>query len=260
MTLSVHEFGRELIRQKDLDPVYVLLHEASLSRTDLQRWLVSYWCFYHVGTASAIAYSEEEYWDRMDTAAGSKEWPRSSERRHFRGAAAKKSVDYLQRRGVTNLFQDVLGDGKEINARDLTQVVQQWVGFGPWIAFKVVDMLERLGIRSVRFDLSTAMYSSPLAGADLFHREAGSPPTSDVAKWAVDSILRELGKLKAPPRYERAINFQEVETILCKWHSYRKGHYHLGEDVTACRRGLLRYARNPMAQRLIAAGGKGGLW
>src|SRR5262245_42889310 len=107
--LSCYEFGRQLILTKDLDPVYVLLHHSKLGTTFpamLHRWLMAYWCFYHVGTASWITYEGMGYWERMEQAASSKNYPRSPERRHFRGQNAIKSVAYLKYRGLTALFRD----------------------------------------------------------------------------------------------------------------------------------------------------------
>ena len=106
------DFGRRLVQTNDLDPVYVLLHNAPMSKEQLHQWLLAYWCFYHVGTASWIAQNSGGFWNRMKTAAGSKEYPRSSERRHFRGRNAANSVAYLEDRGIESLFSDVIQNGR----------------------------------------------------------------------------------------------------------------------------------------------------
>lgn len=254
--LDIYEFGRQLIETKDLDPVYVLLWNAGLDSARLKRWLLSYWCFYHVGTASWIL-DQPSYWKAMATAAGSKEYPRCPERRHFRGDNAKKSVEYLQGRGLSELFDSLL---QETTAVGIMSLVQGWVGFGPWISFKVADMLERLGLSKLEFGRDEVMYESPLEGAKLLYDvERGGEPPTDVGDWAIDAVLQNLGSLKAPPRYERSINAQEVETILCKWKSHMAGRYHVGEDIESCRKGLTRFD-TPTNQRLIESGRKGELW
>lgn len=264
MPLSVYDFGRELIESKDLDPVYVILHEAQLDVRELCVWLLPYFCFYHVGTASWISdqkYGDTQYWRRMQQAAGSSDYPRSSERRHFRGEAALKSVAWLKKRGVLSLFQPLLGR-RDIKAVEVIEYVKTWYLFGDWIAFKVADILERLGLASVKFSLDTVLYDSPRKGAEtLWANEMDEEHMpAEVGEWAVNRILSELGGLQAPPRYERPINAQEAETILCKWKSYMNGHYHVGEDIEATRKGLMRFARCGMSQRLLAAGKKGKLW
>lgn len=270
--LDIYEFGKRLIETKDLDPVYVLAWETHWWHPeDVHRWLIAYWCFYHVGTASWITdpSDDEEMWERMTTAAGSSDYPRSSERRHFRAKNATESVKYLRELGVKGIRDDIQGAGTTV--ADLMKTVQRWTGFGPWIAFKVADMVERLDLRAVDFsDTGSWLYDSPREAAKTLWDSEGQPHFvqhpidarfgSAVGGWAIDRVLYELGEMEAPPRYERKINAQEAETILCKWKSYMNGHYEIGEDITACRKGLLRFAKTPTAQLLLQAGKRGGLW
>lgn len=257
--LNCFSFGKELIATKDLDPVYVLLWGAQLPEKQLQKWLLAYWCFYHIGTASWIV--DGDYWERMQTAAESKAYPRSSERRHFRGKNAYKSVAYLKEEGLNNLFQPLWA--VESTAAKVMKEVQQWRAFGPWIAFKVADMLERLEIAHIHFDTAdVVLFDSPQKGAQLLRESLGEAISDErVASWAIERILASpLGGMKAPPRYERGINAQEAETILCKWKSYLNGHYRIGEDIEACQNGLQRFPKSKTAKQLIVAGQEGGLW
>lgn len=256
----VERFGHELLRTRDLDPVYVVLHEAALEPELLRRWLLAYWCFYHVGTASWIVERGQDYWDRMFLAAGSKEYPRSAERRHFRGAQATDSVSYLRTRGLFSLFRDLELAGS--SARQVIQAVRTWRGFGPWIAFKVADMIERLGVRHLEFPMDVVLYDSPRKAAELLHEREGRPDKggAGVGEWAVGRLLKVFGDRLAPPGYERPVGVQEVETILCKWGSHVKGHYEVGEDVEAVHRGLGRFPGCPVSARLLDAGRRRGLW
>lgn len=274
--MSIYEFGEKLILTKDLDPVYVLLYHSIFSKEKMRRWLIAYWCFYHVGTASWISdcLTENVFWDRMRTAAGSKEYPRSSERRHFRGKNATDSVAYLSSQGIAGLWERFDEVGKSgIGIVDVMDHIETWVGFGPWIAFKVADMIERLGLVKVQFDdAAMFLFDSPREGAELLWEteNRGEPVPINVGTWAVERILAHLksrrgndlplGRLLAPPRYERPLNAQEAETILCKWKAYRNGRYEIGEDIHACRRSLLRFPRVRTSQRLLESGRVGGLW
>lgn len=295
-TLSVHEFGEELLRLNDLDPVYVLVWEAmntvgsDFDRVKTYHWLLAFWSFYHVGTASYIAepfhqpglsYERKsgEYWERMKEAAASKEFPRSSERRHFRGDLAKESIKFLSAYGVPALFHPFLQDranGITPKAEHVISQIRSWKEFGPWVAFKAADMLERLDILPIDFEpTSKIFYESPAKAAALLWDEcnpgldAGREPGGVVA-WAIGEVLARLKRDPiadrgtkrglAPPRYERELNAQEAETVLCKWGSYRAGHYHIGEDVVACREGLKKFAKCRTAQVLLKAGSRGGLW
>lgn len=261
--MTCFEFGRELIKRNDIDPVYVLLWNANFDRYRMKRWLLAYWGFYHMGTASWISEGHGmNYWDRFMRAAKSKEYPRCPERRHFRGLNAVKSTEYLESVGLDALYKPILLS-REQTAGEVMKKVQEWVGFGPWIAFKVADMLERLGLARIAFDVeSVFLFDSPKEGAQRLWESLGKPleATFGLNKWAVKTILSELGELKAPPRFERTINAQEAETILCKHFSYLKGRYKIGEDIHNCRKSLLRFARTKTCQQLLKAGKVGGLW
>ena len=229
--LNPYDFGKRLIDTNDLDPVYVVLWKAQLDHKELQRWLLAYWCFYHSGTASWIVDRPGEFWLRMETAAASKDWPRCSERRHFRGKAATDSIAYLESQGVSQLFDYPTKYNRHLE--DIMREVQTWVGFGPWIAFKVADMLERLGLADVEFSTGPIfLFKSPKEGADLMWERYGKGPEPEhKGEWAVKSLLRGLGPRLAPPRQERVLGVQEAETVLCKWKSYLNGHYKIGEDI-----------------------------
>lgn len=237
--LSVYDFGQQLLETNDLDPIYVMLWEAKLPKEKLQKWLLSYWCHYHSGTASWTV-DQKDYWQALFDVAGSKEYPRSMERRHFRGNNALKSVTDLCQQTVAERLNPIM-NATEIPATDLMSYVRQWNGFGPWIAFKVADMIERLDLARVKFDVNNiTIFDSPREGAELLYQETGNPEVkpTNIVRWAVGEIINCLGDFKAPPRYERGINIQEAETVLCKWKSYRNGHYKVGEDIESLKRSL----------------------
>lgn len=253
MTLSVWDFGQQLLDTNDLDPIYCMLWEAKLPRETLLKWLLSYWCHYHSGTASWTV-DQDCFWDALMAVAGSKEYPRCPERRHFRGQNAIKSVLDLQKQTVKERL-DPITNGTEIAANDLMKYVQQWVGFGPWIAFKAADMIERLGLAKVRFDVNNiTLFDSPREGAELMYLKYGNhkiKPTN-VVSWSIKQLLYFFQGRLAPPRYERPINVQEAETILCKWKSHCNGHYQPGEDIESLRKTLRHYKDSPTSKRLLA--------
>lgn len=260
--LGIYEFGRQLLETQDLDPVYVVAHGAGLSGEKLKRWLLAYWCFYHVGSACVMAEREgEAFWELMAQAAASKEWPRGTERRHFRGKASIESVTWLRTRGFDGLWGPLSKAGYVYPLHEVMNYVRSWYLFGDWIAFKAADMLERLGLCQVYFPPESvfSMFDAPKKGAAEMALRHG-PSTGEVCRWAHDRLLEELGTYQAPPGHDRSINVQEVETILCKWKSHLGGHYEIGKDTSEVQHGLLRYARCKTAQALIRGGREGGLW
>jgi len=54
----------------------------------------------------------------------------------------------------------------------------------------------------------------------------------------VEHLIATFAGSTAPPVHDRAVGYQEVETILCKWKSHMNGHYRVGRDCIEIREGL----------------------
>lgn len=261
--LTPGQFSRALIESKDLDPVYVVLWNLDvISEEDLAKFLLAYFCFYHLGTASWIV-DQRNYWEALSFAASTKEHARSSERRHFRGKNAVDAVDYLRELGQEpiEIINGFCQDAAYPTLSQVTTRVKELQGFGDWIAFKVADMLERLAICPVVFSPQDifSVYASPREGAELVAQLRGYDG-DDPCTYSYNHLKHQLKGLKAPPRYERDVNVQEIETCLCKYVSHHKGRYEVGKDIGEIRHALLKYSNTRTAGKLFKAGQKGGLW
>lgn len=260
--LPIEQFGRHLITSGDLDPVYIALHKLDWEPAQVNRWLIAYWCFYHCGFASyASEYIGDEFWDTMQKAAINEteappggRWPRGTERRHARGAQGVKMVHDLRARYGENtdgMVSYLCFPSTEIGVLNLPfQLVanraKEHTLFGPWIAFKIADMLDRVLDVKVDFDQAHIfMFKDPVKAAEMLFRQK-SGIDSKSAKIHVDKIIPEIvsylenefSDLKAPPLGDRPIGLQEVETVLCKWKSHQNGHYPLNNDIDEINEGL----------------------
>ncbi len=260
---SIEDFGRQLIVTNDLDPIYNALigvKQAGLyDQAQLYRWLIAYWCFYHAGVASYLSEFEgQPFWHEMWIAATNVEpcpieerWPRGRERRHFRGPNAIRAVRHLKQAFGTLPEQMVVriidGDETPLPFKLVSQRVQLHVGFGPWIGFKVADMIDR--VLGVQVDFDTAavfMFKDPEKAAWMLWDERqghkypdGWKPKRDVVLGSITNyLIEQFQDLKAPPLFDRPINIQEVETVLCKWKSHMNGHYPPGSDIHEIGEGL----------------------
>lgn len=251
--LTLEEFGTKLLQTQDLDPVYVALHRVQLPSAQLRRLCLAYWCFYHLGAAAKLSEaSGSKFWDLMREAAVNagtpKPWPRGAERRHFRGQQAVDAVAALvDRYKAPEGFVDYVlhpADGARPTFGGVTARVQEHRGFGPWIAFKIADMGERIFGAPVDFsNCEFGVYKDPRQGAALARVERGEASHHDANKpWLYpisDYEVREefahwtkhFRKAKAPPQLDRPVGVQEIETIFCKYKSYRKGSYPPGKDT-----------------------------
>lgn len=274
--MKLQEFGDALLRTRDLDPVYVGLAGAKLDPPQLARWLLAYWCFYHVGSASWLSeQTGADFWQGMRVAAENVlsphraqhslpegRWPRAAERRHFRGAKCAAAVEWLRTQSagipeapVTGLARWVGEAGSSqpsqppvLTADELMRAVQLWPMFGPWIAFKAADMMERVWGLPVTFDRNLGlMYEEPRRGLDLAVIEEGWTCGAEVG---YERLLTYFSPRLAPPG-GRNCGPQEVETILCKWKSHVGGHYWVGKDIHEQRAALAGWGAT--AERVLRA-------
>lgn len=269
--LTIEQFGEALLTSGDLDPMYLAVNKARLDYEQLNRLMLSYFCFYHLGAAARMAEARtaKDFWKMMLEAATyspvkhpeARAWPRGAERRHYRGDQARKSMLELDAAynkpkfnvagavghfiGAANTHDDFLTFGS------ISKAVQTHRGFGTWIAFKVADVAERVLGYDVDFkDCHLGIYKDPREGAAVAllaldpakGREfAGKgwefPITDDQLERTVAHYATHFSKIKARG-LERKVNVQEVETIFCKYKSHLKGHYPVGKDSEEIRHGL----------------------
>lgn len=264
-------FGHALLSTQDLDPLYVGLRGLDLPKRQLHKFLVAYWCFYHVGAASWMSQQADGHFWNMMLIAGENDrspvlwglpanrWPRAAERRHFRGAACVRALRKMTEMypEPERLVQALIDETRHAGVRHQRTVMllaQELPLFGPWISFKVADMLERVCGVDVVFDRDIGLiYKEPRAGLELWAETCGAGLALTLEDH-YEELLSEYALVTAPPVPEvggRGCGPQEVETILCKWKSYMGGHYYVGKDICEHREAL--HGWGATAARLAAA-------
>lgn len=244
---EIIDFGEQLLKTGDLDPVYIALWEAKLPKKQLKRLLLAYFFFYQLGVAARLSEMEgAAFWGlawaaaenqhippSMDDLPGDR-WPRGTERRHFRGPKCIAAIDVLRRKHedhpeyhIDDLFFD---DADSWQLETIMDRVKLWPMCGDWIAFKVPDIIERVvGNKIVFPENLTLLYKEPRAALDML-----TIPAEEASK----QLLKHFGQHLAPPRRERSCGVAETETMLCKWKSFVHDKYYVGKDIHEIRSGL----------------------
>lgn len=259
--LDIVTFGNQLIASGDIDPIYVMLVESKIDQEQLKRWLVAYWCYYNAGFASyASEFEGEKFWEVMHEASTNKteapiggRWPRGKERRHYRGETSDISITKLRSKYPTpeEFVEYLLPKGFE-HFLSVSQRVRQHYAFGDWIAFKVCDMLDRvLGAQIGFTEAEIFMFKDPEKAAfmlfdqqhpGILNRPGVKPKREKILAAVTGGLYEAFKHHAAPPRYDRQVNIQEVETVLCKWKSHMNGHYPVDNDIHEIREGLRPWA------------------
>lgn len=246
--LTYKEFGDTLFTTEDLDPIYCILTRANLEENLEKRLLLAYWCYYSLGVAAAIA-SQKDFYIAMWKAYNEK-CPRGMERRYFYGKQAEKCIQGLQDTGQPEAIVDHMTIHKDFQSA--AKAVQSYRGFGPWMAWKVTDMAERVLRIPVDFSNSTlGIYKDPVMGAAwIKFGDKHHPITEQELDNVVLQLEKDFSGHLAPPHRDRPVNIQEVETVLCKYKAHCFGHYPLGKDTEDIAHGLRQY-RSDLGDELL---------
>ena len=265
--LSIEEFGRELLVSGDLDPVYIALHlmqrEGDIDKEQLYRWILAYILCYHCGCASYLSeFAGNEFFQRVMIAATNLEqtplggrWPRSSERRHWRGKFAEEVVAKLHfqygdrpEQFVENIAFDSVGDPYHAKFSEVAKRVSNHHGFSHWASFKLADLIDRVGIQNIDFSFhDVVIYKDPVLAAEMVYRQKNGLPDNvkvkpEGIKAVFDYLIDHFSDYTAPPLFDRKIGVQESESQLCKYKSHLHGHYPLYNDIREIHHGLTPWA------------------
>lgn len=242
MALPIKKFGEQLIKTQDLDPVYSALVGAKLPSKQLKRLVLAYWLFYHLGFA---AYASERkgkvFWDTLMIAAKNekpcpyhhtKRWPRSAERRHFRGPTCVRAIEWFSEEPPEAWVEKLL----RLKTQDEVMAeIGSWALCGPWVSFKAADMIERVFGKPIKVQPDIGLvYSEPRKSLDILHEKFPELSVEQHYK----KLLKHFGKVQAPPTHDRPCGPLEVETVLCKWKSHLNGRYEVGNDTKEVIHGL----------------------
>ena len=239
MTLpTYYEFGVDLITTYDLDPIYPMVVAADLDDSTLKKWLLAYWCYYDAGVASRIAESKDFYMAMKQGVAEG--WPRGMERRYFYSKQAMNCINGLIEAGKPEEIVDFMTQYDDFQS--LSDAVISFTGFGPWMAWKIGDMAERVLQIDVDFSNSElGIYKDPLQGAAYIKcGDKNYPISLDELHGVCETMEDDFSLYLAPPFLDRPINIQEVETVLCKYKAHCFGHYPYGNDTIHIAKALER--------------------
>ena len=238
--MNFREFSRALVATNDLDPVYVAVHRVDLPPLQLHRWLTAYILFYDVGVASFMSEAEgSAFWGYVHQAAENKtpaptgdRWPRSRERRHFRGEQAIQACKELAERHPEpeTWLDEIIGYlPREHVAQRVRTRIESYRGMGSWASFKMLDLIDRVIGTPMDVGPDIAMYSEPRLGADVVAWHAGY--AGDPVEFALKEFHAATEGMRSPPRLDRPLGFLEAETALCKFKSHDAGRYPIGIDI-----------------------------
>lgn len=242
--MNIFQFGDAKLALKDLDPLYTALHDTKMAAAARKRFTLAEVAFDLAGLAAQIT-EAPDFWQAMHNACA--QTLRGAPRRYFRGAVAFAALDTLQARyGTGEAVIDALqGTFEEVQAL----ICGTFPQFGPCAAFKLADMAERVCGNKIDYSQVTAKQICSNSQVLKGYRKAAA--NLGVADEALLGLLKKhKWKTKASPRYDRPLNAQEFETILCYYsHDDGKNKHMPGMDSEGIEAELKGHGK--LAERLI---------
>lgn len=235
---DVAEFARWHVASGDIDPVYPVLATLvqPLSLTESVRLVLLYVAYYDL--ASALTVWDNDGWSDRTGELDERYWklPTGIERRAHR--MPEKLRDHL--REVHRLIEDNGVEGWLLRGLDADQG-KAWQqlqmrlrnvhGNGRWAAYKTGEILATvLGWPVKPTDAGHDFSTGPRRGLALVYADAGRlrgsiRPVVSLLDAMTERLRGELAARGVPMPVE------QVETVLCDFHSLVHGRYYVGRDI-----------------------------
>lgn len=237
-------FGRHLVATKDLDPIYPLLKWVIQDQRlddEQAHWLVYlYLCAYNIPTAWAIfqEFNNPHFYSSSIVDSFTK-WEAERrpclriniERRGLRGGKiveALKSYSCLVAATPQHHWLMATTDGKFDRLWDFLQKVKF---VGRWAAFKWLDLLKHVLDYDIEFqDMRLAYCTGPRQALEELYLDGQRNDRQDgpYIEWlnVVGMQLR-----RALGSSGLSLTYDELETVLCNFHSTMHGRYYVGHDI-----------------------------
>ncbi len=226
--ISFTKFSKEILESGDIDPDYHFMREYAakehLSKSALLNWI----CL-----KSVVYRSVSE----LEILTGGKKF-KDVKFGNERNKARNKAAEYYA--SVTNFMDFAYSKLRQDEYWDALVKVH---GVGPWARWKIIDLLSC--VYGYHIDLSKVdfrgAYEFPLKGLNLINgnREDYKLNLDYEYKVSMKEAWIQMPKVKATPHNNgRGVRINELETCLCKYHSYVHGHYYPGKDLEHLRKDI----------------------
>lgn len=227
--MNFKSFSKYLLETGDIDPDYIFIREFA-KRKKFSKEVLLHWLMLKV-----VIYDSVSELEHLLHKVPFEKLRFGAERRKAKPYAKKYYTNLITHFG-SNAMSSVKQLTKMENPLDGVNCIS---GFGPWAAWKFIDLLDcclLLDLDLSKVDFRKA-YEFPLKGILMIngHDEDVSLLKDDKlynkCMAEIRKQLKDIKNVKTPHNSNRGIRINEIETLLCKYHSYMHGHYHPGEDI-----------------------------
>jgi hypothetical protein len=226
--LSFRDFSEQIITTGDIDPDYILIREKckELGWNDKQKFN---WILHKL-----VIYDSYSELDVIINKADIFSVKYGTERRKSK-RFAQDYLNNIQKAFIgTNIKEFFSADGRLVFKR-----IKSIKGFGSWAAWKFMDLMsccyDNIECDFDSIDFRQA-YTFPLKGLLMINNYPEDVKILKDTKLYKSMLLNAYAMLEgldvvSPHNNNKGIRLNELETLLCKYHSYKHKKYKVGQDI-----------------------------
>lgn len=229
---SFTKFSKQILESGDIDPDYhfmrVYSKHMNMDHSEKLNWILLKTVVYRTASELEIMLKGK----RFDQVKYGNE----------RNKAKNRAEEYYHH--ASNFFRFVSVDQvcESFTAFSWLSMVK---GYGPWARWKLLDLFDCVLDKKVRafehVDFRHA-YEFPLKGLLLINdmeEDVKLLSNNKLYEKLLKNAWRQMPKVSVTPHnFNKGIRVNELETCLCKYHSYVHGHYYPGKDLEHLRKDL----------------------
>lgn len=236
-------FGREHILSDDIDPAYPVIRHLILEfPIETQLWFLALYLSYYNLSSALIAFRAIPGPKNLLVRPEVLKLACATERRGLRGGKVADNIESylcLCKNGQAAFITAGWNGTPKENYLKFWETSQKVWGNGRWATFKWGELLKDiLGWPLESPDLRLKHCSGPRAGLEMIMELRGAP-VSQLERASV--LLKERAN-------EAGLDtdWEDIETILCDFHSLSMGGYYLGHDIDSQQEQI---ARSPISSQ-----------
>lgn len=252
---DLQTFAKWHVASGDIDPVYPVLRRLTDHLCNDEDEGVSLALLYvaYYDLPSALSTWMEGWRPGMELTDAQLRRPTGTERRAHR--TLPRFAEHIHFLGMVHRHYGSWADALTTDLTDpsllwhwLQERLASWRGNGRWAAYKTGEILVNV-------------FNFPAVPTDAGHRVSSGPRHGLTDVWPELAPLtgNDPATIGVLDRYTEELTWflglpvEQVETVLCDWHSVLKGHYYVGHDIDLMLTQALRPNVHPEAMRMISA-------
>ena len=267
------DFSFKHIALGDVDPIYTMIRNSSLSYDNKKRFIFSHLMVYDLKSSIELANesNNEKYYDKLlqyfkEAKVGKDRKDVASRETNIKSRVFGTQLPLLRNKSPEDWIQYVIEETIKHKSWDNSLIASKKIPtFGEYFSFKLADMIETIfdiSEYSVKWskDFIKSLPRGSLTGYEMVRTGSNHKFRSkeEIRKCSLlgtfyNEQVEFFKDYQCPQNPNRSIGVQEIETLLCDYRKIRKGTLRHGDKVLKLKEGIDYNANNFSQELLVGA-------